>query len=138
MSDPNIQEQINQAVAQALAARGLVTNATPAQPQMTAAAPGAWAQPVGWGQPAAAAPIPQVLGVAVPIKVSTPQGSIRLYLSLPAEVLESPQRLMQVLETLHNQGFPLDTWQGRPQWGGQGGGYNRGGFNGGWRGGRSW
>ena len=137
MTDPNIQEQINQAVAQALAQRGLATNAVPVQPQMTTAAPGAWAQPAGWGQQATA-PIPQVLGVAVPIKVTTPQGSIRLYLSLPPEVLESPQRLMQVLEQLHNQGFPLDTWQGRPQWGGQGGGYGRSGFNGGWRGGRSW
>jgi hypothetical protein len=137
MSEVNIQQQIEQAVAQALAQRGLAANPAPVQQQMPGAAPGGWAQPAGWGQPAAMA-VPQFLGVAVPIKVSTPQGSIRLYLSLPPEALESPQRLMQVLEQLYARGFPLDIWQQRPRWGGQGGQNGRGGYGNGWGGGNRW
>jgi len=94
------------------------------------AAPGGWAQ-----AQAPATALPPIMGVAVALKVQTPGGRARVYLSLPAEVASSHQSLMGALEALLNAGFPLDLWQDRNSWG-QGGGYRGGyGHNGG---GRSW
>lgn len=91
------------------------------QPQTPAASP--WAS----------APIsatPSITGVAVPVKIQTPAGSIRVYFSLPAECAASPEALMSALEALSAAGLPLDTWSGRESgsgssWGGSG---NRSGY----------
>lgn len=80
-------------------------------------------------------------GLAVPLKLQTPQGDIRVYLQLPAEAAGSPDAIMQALQSLASQGYPLDTWQPKNSgWGdsGNSGGWNRGGgggYNrsGGWR-----
>ncbi len=91
----------------------------------------------GWNVPAMAAPTIQ--GIAIPIKVQTAKGEIRLYLQLPAECAASPETIMQTLQALDAQGLPLDMWQPRSSgWGdGGGSGWNRGGGSGwnrgGWR-----
>lgn len=89
-----------------------------------------------WGAAPAAQGLPPILGISVPIKIQTPNGSMRCYISLPAELGQNPPALMAALEALANAGFPLDIWQPRARWGGGGGG----GGNGGGRpwGGRSW
>lgn len=89
----------------------------------------------GWGQPTQATPIQ---GVAVPIKVQTPKGSLRLYLQLGPEVAANPESIMAAIQALDAQGYPLDTWQpqGSGGWGSGnsgGGGWNRGNGGGGWR-----
>lgn len=77
------------------------------------------------------------LGVSVPIKVQTPRGSVRAYVALPAEVLESPDAFQNAILRLIEMGIPVDiyepkqnNWNGgnRPQGGGGGGG-NWGGGN---------
>lgn len=92
------------------------------------------AQPAGWSKPADSLPI---AGVAVPIKVTTPKGEIRCYLSLGPEAITSPDAFMAALERLDAMGFPLDTWQPRESgWsGGSGsrGSWNRDNRGGGWR-----
>ena len=106
--------------------------------------PGAVAPGAGWQQPAQAAnpAVGLIQGVAVPIKVSTPAGECRCYLSLPAEVGQNPQALINALGMLQSQGYPIDTFQPRNSggWGGNnGGGWNgggRGGYGGGGYGGR--
>lgn len=91
----------------------------------------------GWSTPTTTAPAIQ--GVAVPIKVQTARGEIRLYLQLPAECASSPDAIMSTLQALDSQGYPLDTWTSRSTgWGDGGGssGWNRGGGGwnrGGWR-----
>lgn len=79
---------------------------------------------------ASAAPAPaQILGVSVPIKVWTPAGSLRVYLSLPAESAASPAALNAALESLAAAGLPLDTWEGKSSsWGGHSKS-NRGGWS---------
>ena len=72
----------------------------------------------GWNTPAVATP---VQGIAVPIKVSTPKGEIRLYLQLPAECASGPDVIMQTLQSLDQQGYPLDVWQSKTSWGNKGG-----------------
>lgn len=87
----------------------------------TAPAASAWTAP---------APTPTaIVGVSVPIKLPTPMGTIRIYLSLPAEAGATPQALMQAIESLAAAGLPLDTWQPSNQGGGSGwgGGGNSGG-----------
>lgn len=104
----------------------------------------------GWNAAQATGPAALIQGVAVPIKVSTPAGEMRAYLSLPAEVGQNPQALIAVLQQLANAGYPLDTWQPKNSggdWGGgqQGGGWNNGGgggyrnnYGGGYRRGGRW
>lgn len=84
------------------------------------------AQPVAQGsswatmaQPQGAVPI---VGVSVPVKVQTPEGTCRLYLHLPAECAASPAALLAALESLAQSGVPLDIWQpseSRNSWGSQ-------------------
>lgn len=106
-----------------------------AQQQPAPAAAGGWTQP----QPAATG-LP-VTGVAIPIKVSTPIGDVRVYLQLPAECAASPQALQGAVQMLVNAGLPVDAWQPRQAtgggWGGGngGGGYGNRGYGGG---GRRW
>lgn len=90
----------------------------------------------GWSTPTTTAPTIQ--GVAIPIKVQTARGEIRLYLQLPAECATSPDAIMSTLQALEQQGLPLDFWnRGGVGWGdGGGSGWNRGsgyGNRGGWR-----
>lgn len=85
-------------------------------------------QASGWGRPRATAS--QVEGVMVPIKVQTPEGSLRVYLMLPAEVGASEDALMSALEGLAAQGAPLDVYQPNQNRGGWGGGNHNGGGNG--------
>lgn len=59
--------------------------------------------------PVTAAPV--INGAAIPIKLQTPAGSLRVYLSLPAECAATPQALMAAIESLAALGLPLDTWQ---------------------------
>jgi autotransporter translocation and assembly factor TamB len=75
-------------------------------------------KPIGWNTPAVTTP---VQGIAVPIKVTTPKGDIRLYLQLPAECAAGPEVIMQTLQSLDSQGYPLDVWQSKSSWGNKGG-----------------
>lgn len=87
----------------------------------------------GWSTPTTTAPAIQ--GVAVPIKVSTARGEIRLYLQLPAECTASPETIISTLQALDAQGMPLDFWQPKSSgWGdsSSGGGWNRGSGGSGW------
>lgn len=97
------------------------------------------AQPGGWGQPAQSMP-PKPVGVAIPIKVDTPQGSVRTYIQYGHEAIESPQALLAVINALMQAGYPVDAWVPRQQggYGGGRGGYggSRGGYGGGYGGGR--
>jgi hypothetical protein len=64
----------------------------------------------------------------VPIKVQTPAGSIRVYISLPAECGATPDALMTALEALAAAGLPLDTWSARESSGSGGSWGNRTGY----------
>ena len=89
----------------------------------------------GWGQARPSAG--PISGVNVPIKVQTPDGgSIRIYLTLAAEVIQSQASLFAALSALAAQGMTLDVYMPKPAWGGNGGGYR--GNGGGWGGGRRW
>ncbi|WP_200331007.1 hypothetical protein [Thiocystis violacea] len=68
---------------------------------------------------------PQINGVAVPVKMQTPAGSIRLYFSLPAECAATPEALMAALEAMAAAGLPLDTWSPRDSGGGSSWGGSR-------------
>jgi hypothetical protein len=95
-----------------------------------------------WGAAAAPSAAPIINGVAVPVKVQTPAGSIRLYFSLPAECAATPEALMAALESLAAAGLPLDTWSPRESAGGSAwGGNNRPGYGssyGGYGSNRNW
>ena len=65
----------------------------------------------------------EVLGVAVPLKVNTPSGKVRVYLSLPPEVATSEDSLVDAIEGLLDAGFPVDVWRDRD-------GRDRGGWSG--------
>lgn len=65
----------------------------------------------GWNNPA-----PSVAGLAVPVKINTPKGEIRCYLSLPAESAASPDAILTALQALDSAGFPLDFWQRDSGW----------------------
>lgn len=84
----------------------------------------------------------QILGVAIPLKIDTPNGSLKLFVSLPAEVMQSEQSLMAAIEGLVNAGLPVDFWQSKSSgWGGNGSGNSYGsGYrnNGGYRNNRRW
>ena len=113
------------------------------QQQMAALKPAAPVAPAAspWAAPAAPVAPAMVTGVAVPAKVPTPHGTLRVYLSLPAEAASSPQALQAAIDALVAAGIPLDTWQPRESgggsWGGNsgGGGWSRGGgsYGGGYR-----
>lgn len=82
----------------------------------------------GWNTPTATT---TPIGVAIPIKVSTPKGEIRLYLQMGPEHAASPEAIIQTLQALDAQGYPLDVWQPKSDgWGSGGSGWNRsGGYN---------
>lgn len=112
----------------------LTTQLAALQAQLAAIAPPSAAHAAPWGQTATAAP--QIQGVAVPIKVQTPAGSLRIYLSLGPAAMASPAALQQAIDGLAALGLPLDTWggsSGGSSWGGSGsrgwdgsrGGYRR-------------
>ncbi|MER2514401.1 MAG: hypothetical protein ABTQ25_18635 [Nitrosomonas ureae] len=95
----------------------------------------------GWQQPQMQlSAMPAVNGVAVPLKLQTPIGDVRVYLQLGPEAAANPQALQSAIQALANAGLPVDAWQPRNQdggngWGGNGnGGYggNRGGYGGGY------
>lgn len=97
----------------------------------------------GWAQTAGPSPQALITGVAVPIKIDTPMGSVRAYLSLPPEIGQNPQALLGAIQALANAGYPIDAYQPKQQWGqgGNSGGWSGGGngYNGGNRfGGRRW
>ena len=72
----------------------------------------------------------EVLGVAIPLKVNTPSGKVRVYLSLPPEVATSEDSLVDAIEGLLDAGFPVDVWRDNGDRGGWRGrderGYSRG------------
>lgn len=95
----------------------------------------------GWQQPQMQlSAMPAVNGVAVPLKLQTPIGDVRVYLQLGPEAAANPQALQSAIQALANAGLPVDAWQPRDSggggngWGGNGGGYggNRGGYGGGY------
>ena len=85
----------------------------------------------GWNKPAASSANAPFLGVSVPIKVETPQGSLRCYLALPPEVAASPEAFLGAIRQLIDMGIPLDMYQPKQD----GGWQNRNGNGGGWNGG---
>jgi len=97
-----------------------------------------------WAPPPPAATGLSVTGVAIPIKIQTPIGDVRVYLQLPAECGQSPQALLGAVQALSNAGLPVDAWQPRDSGGGNGVwgnqiGYSRGSYSrGGYGGGRRW
>lgn len=78
---------------------------------------------------AAQPPSVPIAGVAVPLKLQTPIGSIRVYISLPAECAANPDTLMNTLETLAAADWPLDAWSGRESRGSGGSWGNRTGYS---------
>src|SRR5512143_812372 len=69
-----------------------------------------------WAAPATTGP-QQYLGVSVPLKLQLPDGSsLRVYVQLPGELMQSPQALMGAIQGMMQAGLPLDAWQ--PQGGG--------------------
>lgn len=73
----------------------------------------------GWATPTGAGP-QQYLGVSVPLKIQLPDGSsLRVYVQLPGELMQSPQTLMAAIQGLVQAGLPLDAWapQGGGSWG---------------------
>lgn len=109
--------------------------------QQSAATTTATTAATGWQQHPQPAGPQQILGVSVPLKIETPYGSLKLFVSLPAEVMQSEQALMAAIEGLINAGLPLDFWQPKSSgWnGGNGSSYSnnyRG--NGGYRNNRRW
>ncbi|TCT21183.1 hypothetical protein [Thiobaca trueperi] len=96
------------------------------RPAAPAPSASAWAN----AMPALSA-APTINGVAVPVKIQTPAGSIRVYLSLPAECAASPDALMSALEALAAAGLPLDTWSGARE---SGSAWGNSRSNGGWSG----
>lgn len=64
---------------------------------------------MGWAKPQVAL---NPAGLAVPLSIDTPNGKIRVYLQFPQESAQSPQAIMSLLESLANQGYPLDIWRG--------------------------
>lgn len=100
------------------------------QAQMAALRP---VTPTPAASPWASAPTPAtppIVGVSVPIKVQTPAGSIRVYLSLPPECAATPDALNAALDALAALGLPLDVYAPRDNngsgsgWGNRSTGYN--------------
>jgi len=69
----------------------------------------------------------QFTGVAIPLKVKLEQGDVKIFASLPAQVMESPEALKNAITTLINAGIPVDIWRGN-SWGNNQGGGNGGGY----------
>lgn len=65
----------------------------------------------GWNQPQPTAGALNIQGVGVPVSVQTPAGKVRCTFWLGAEHAQTPQALMQALETMANSGIPIDAWQ---------------------------
>ena len=65
----------------------------------------------GWQQPAPSSTALNIQGVGVPVSVQTPAGKVRCTFWLGAEHAQTPQALMQALETMANAGIPIDAWQ---------------------------
>lgn len=104
----------------------LALQALLAQVQQPAVAGGGWQQP----QMQLSA-MPVVSGVAVPLKIQTPIGDVRVYLQIGPEATANPQALQSAIQALANAGLPIDAWQPRDGGGGNGWGNNGGGGYGG-------
>jgi hypothetical protein len=78
----------------------------------------------GWARRRSTGP-GEVLAVAVPVKVNTPSGKVRVYVSLPPETAASEDSLVDAIEALLDAWFPVDVWRDRD---------GRAGDRGGWRG----
>jgi hypothetical protein len=73
-----------------------------------------------------------IVGLAVPLKVEIPMGSIRVYASFPGEAASSPEVLLDTIRRLVDLGLPVDIYRGGD------GGWRKGsgagwGNGGGWR-----
>jgi hypothetical protein len=92
------------------------------------------AAPIGatvnaWQQPTASMAGLNIEGVGVPISIQTPAGKVRCQLYLGKEHAQTPQALMQALETMAGAGMPIDAWQQQNQQQGNSWGGNQGGGN---------
>jgi hypothetical protein len=123
----DLQSQLAALQAQ-MAGLGNAAAPTPAAPAPDLAQLAALLQSLG-GR-AAPAPV-SIVGVSVPIKLQTPHGSVRAYLSLPAECGATPNALLAAIDSLVAVGMPVDSWQPSQSqgngnsWGGNRGGYRR-------------
>ena len=70
--------------------------------------------------------MPEVQKVNIPIKLQTQQGSLRIYLEFDASWGETAQKLQELIDTLEQMGFPLDTWQSKSSGWGNNNQYNSG------------
>ena len=103
----------------------MIANLQQQQPPAAAAA----ANTGGWGTKVTAIEVNPV-GVSVPMKIETDQGSLRVMVNLGPEAITGPEALMAAIEGLERKGFPLDFWKKKGNsWGNNGGngGYNKGG-----------
>jgi hypothetical protein len=69
-------------------------------------------QASGWNKPAASVQT-DIKSVSVPISLEVDGGKIRVYLSLPGDVANSPESLMAAIEGLEKKGLPLDIWRNK-------------------------
>ena len=53
---------------------------------------------------------PELQGIHVPIKVLTPDGTLRVYLEFDKSWGESAEKLQELIGYLAGAGFPLDIW----------------------------
>lgn len=100
------------------------------QQQTAAPAALATAGNPGWGAPQPVTDITPI-GVSIPMKIETEQGSLRVMVNLGPESITGPESLTAAIQALENKGFPLDFWKSKKtSWGGgSNGGYNKGGGN---------
>lgn len=80
----------------------------------------------GWGSKESNVPF---VGISIPIKVQTPIGSVRCYVSLPPEAAASESALMEAIKRLVDMGLAVDAYQARENGGGWGGNRDGGNFN---------
>lgn len=111
--------------------------------------------PAKWGEHQAPSTSPLgIAGLSVPLRIETPEGTVRVYISLPGEAANGPAAILGSLRRLIDLGLPVDVYAGGARswressgngWGADGGWGGQGGRSGeygtrryGRRWGRSW
>ena len=54
--------------------------------------------------------LPDIQGIHIPIKMQTPQGSLRIYLEFDKSWGETAEKLQELIDLLERLGFPLYVW----------------------------